>query len=58
MSRQSSNETVNGIIKNGFSYEWQCWIIGYRVQNCGHPETMRCGCYGREHQGELISATE
>lgn len=52
MSRLSRNEIVNGILKNGYSYEHQCWVLDYVIQNCGHPQTMKCGCYGRQHAGQ------
>lgn len=58
MSRQSSNQTVNGIIKNGYSYAKQCWIENGIIENCGHPETMDCRCYGRLHHGEQSTLTE
>lgn len=55
MSRESSNDLdANGNIRNGFSYDLQCWIVGYKVQRCGHPERMQCGCYGRTHAGEQV----
>lgn len=40
-----------------FDYDNQCWIVDGKVQNCGHPETMACGCYGRAHKGETSNAT-
>ena len=39
-----------------FNYDRQAWIRDGIVQGCAHPSAMRCGCYGREHAGELISA--
>lgn len=37
-----------------FDYDRQAWIRDGIVQRCGHPDAMRCGCYGREHAGERI----
>ena len=56
--RQSTNEMVAGMIKDGYSYEHQCWIVDFVVQNCGHPQDMTCGCFGREHQGERVRFAE
>ena len=50
--RQSTNEMQAGAIKNGYSYEHQCWILNYIIQDCGHPATMPCGCFSRQHAGE------
>ena len=33
MSRESSNEEVNGIVKNGFDYALQVWILEYIIQD-------------------------
>ena len=35
-----------------FDYDRQAWTREGRYVRCGHPETMDCGCYGREHEGE------
>lgn len=36
-----------------FDYTAQAWIDDTgRYMRCGHPETMRCSCYGRAHAGE------
>lgn len=35
-----------------FDYDRQAWVQGGVYQDCGHPEAMACGCYGRTHQGE------
>lgn len=50
--RESSDEYVGGILKNGFDYDRQCWVVDYTIQRCGHPENMACRCYGRKHAGE------
>jgi hypothetical protein len=52
MSRESSDEYRNGRLFNGFDYENQSWVLDGKYQRCGHPEEMRCDCYGREHEGE------
>ena len=35
-----------------FDYTKQVWIKDGLYLRCGHPETMSCKCYGREHEGE------
>lgn len=35
-----------------YDYDRQAWTVDGRYVRCGHPETMQCGCYGREHEGE------
>ncbi len=52
MSRTSCNETINGILWNGYDYARQAWVANGRYVRCGHPDTMDCGCYGREHEAE------
>ena len=37
-----------------FDYARQAWTVDGRYIRCGHPDDMRCGCYGREHEGELV----
>ena len=46
-----------------FDYGRQAWVMSdaagvWRWQRCGHPTEMMCGCYGREHAGEELSALE
>jgi len=50
--RQSANEIRAGVIKNGYSYTRQCWILNFIIQRCDHPASMDCGCYGKAHAGE------
>lgn len=38
----------------GFDYRNQAWIKGYKYERCGHPESMDCGCFGRDHAGEPV----
>lgn len=45
----------HGQLINGYDYKKQMWVIDGVIQNCGHPEDMDCGCYGREHAGELTN---
>ena len=40
----------------GFDYENQAWVVDGRYVNCGHHETINCGCYGRIHAGEAPAA--
>lgn len=35
-----------------FDYEHQAWIKDGVYVRCGHPESMNCHCYGKEHEGE------
>lgn len=56
--RYGTNETTPaGNIRNGFSYEHQCWIEDFVIQRCGHPETMDCRCFGKLHAGEQARFT-
>ena len=50
--RTSSNELKNGRLMNGYDYENQAWVVDGKYVRCGHPENMKCGCCGREHEGE------
>ena len=43
--RNSQNEVINGVVKNGFDYQLQCWIKEYIIQPCGHKG--ECGCFGK-----------
>lgn len=49
--------TVNG---NGYEYRNQVFVIGYIVQDCGHPASMNCGCNARRFAGcdirDIVSA--
>ena len=35
-----------------YDYDKQAYIVNGRYVRCGHPESMDCGCYGKEHAGE------
>ena len=37
-------EIIHGKIKNGYCYDFQCWVNGFIVEQCGHPESMRPSC--------------
>lgn len=50
--RTGQNEMRAGVIVNGFSYTRQVWIKEFIIQGCGHPETLDCGCFGKQHAGE------
>ncbi len=55
MSRLSQDEfDGQGILLNGFDYDKQAWVKDGRYLRCGHPESMTCGCFGREHTGEPV----
>lgn len=34
--RYSTNEEINGTVKNGFDYTLQVWVKDYIIQDCGH----------------------
>jgi hypothetical protein len=56
MSRTSQDEFVIKVeLLNGFDYEHQAWVQDGKYVRCGHPETMQCGCYGREHEGQTLT---
>jgi hypothetical protein len=40
-----------GELVNGFDYEKEAWVEEGKYVRCGHPETMKCGCYGRRFEG-------
>lgn len=44
--------------KMSYDYDKQAWIIDGKYQRCGHPESMDCKCYGKEHAGETATITE
>lgn len=41
---------------SGFDYQNQAWVVDGRYVSCGHPEVMKCGCFGRIHAGESPAA--
>jgi hypothetical protein len=50
--RLSKDEFKDGRLWNGFDYQNQAWVVEGKYVKCGHPETMKCNCYGRIHEGE------
>jgi len=40
-----------------YDYEKQVWIKDGKYQDCAHPESIHCTCYGREHAGETAIIT-
>jgi hypothetical protein len=38
-----------------YDYKNQAWVKDNRYVRCGHPESMDCGCYGKVHEGELVT---
>jgi hypothetical protein len=37
-----------------FCYRLQAWIVNGLVdpKGCGHPDSMECACYSKNHAGE------
>jgi hypothetical protein len=55
MSRLSQDEfDGQGVLLNGFDYENQAWVADGKYIRCGHPDSMACGCYGKEHEGQPV----
>jgi hypothetical protein len=52
MSRSSHDVYINGVLVNGFDYTHQASVKDGFYVRCGHPESMKCGCYGRVHADE------
>jgi hypothetical protein len=50
--RGSINETVKGMVKNGFDYVLQVWVKDFIIMTCGH--CFDCGCSGRAYSGQDI----
>lgn len=46
MSKYSNADDIR------YDYDNQAWIVNGKYQDCNHPESMDCGCYGKEHAGE------
>ena len=38
----------------GYDYTNQAWVKNGMYVRCGHPETMRCTCFGKQHAGEPV----
>lgn len=41
-----------------FDYVHQAWTIDGKYVRCGHPDTISCRCYGREHAGETANPND
>jgi len=50
--RLSTDQYIDGRLINGYDYKNQAWVVDGRYCRCGHPENMKCNCYGRLHEGE------
>ena len=44
--------------KYSYDYENQVWIVGGKYRDCGHPEDMKCKCFGRLHKDEEAIITK
>lgn len=44
-------ETILTVVTE-FDYDLQVWLVDGIYQDCYHPTTMACQCYGRAHAGE------
>ena len=51
MTRTSDNYYTDRLI-DGYDYEKQAWVKNGKYIRCGHPDHMRCNCYGKLHEGE------
>lgn len=58
MSRISGNSYLNGRLFNGYDYTRQTWVADGVYVRCGHPESTKCSCYGRQHAGERCTERE
>lgn len=54
MSRQSVNINKNGSLFSGYDYENQAWVMEGKYIRCGHPDSMDCGCFGKEYEGKTV----
>jgi len=48
---------IDGKLWSGYDYKNQAWVLKGCYIACGHPEKMRCGCYGRKNAGTLCKIT-
>ena len=59
MSRQSTDQyDADGFLVNGFDYVHQAWVRDGKYVRCGHPENMRCNCWGRIYEHQLAVRTK
>jgi len=55
VSRTSSDQfDSEGILLNGFDYDYQAWVKDGKYVRCRHLESLACGCFGREHEGQPV----
>ena len=55
MRKGRDERDKDGKLVNGFDYLNQAWVVGGRYVRCGHPEEMNCKCYGKTHEGGVIT---
>lgn len=58
MARTTDNYYINGRLMDGYDYNKQAWVRNGKYVRCGHPEAMKCGCYGRLHEGESTTTDD
>ena len=51
----SSYNAAPGLTGIWYDYTHQAWVVNGKYQDCGHPESMNCDCYGRAHAGEVAN---
>ena len=47
-----SREVERLNIETQYDYDNQAWVVNGKYARCYHPASMKCGCYGRLHEGE------
>lgn len=48
---------INDVLVNGFDYRRQAWVVDGFYVSCGHPDHIKCACYGRVNAGKPSLAT-
>jgi hypothetical protein len=61
--RTSDDVYKGGRLIHGFDYVKQAWVKDGKYLRCGHPDStdgrpIKCGCYGRAHEGEETKAKQ
>ena len=41
-----------------FDYRHQAWVEDGKYMGCNHPASIDCGCFARDHAGEILSAAQ
>lgn len=54
MSRQSKDIIIDGVVRSGFDYDLQVWVLDYIIQRCGHPVSMAGCCNASRYAGQDI----